>query len=59
MQSLYILLGGDMGSKIKYKRVLIKLSGEALSAGKDGILNISFWRTFALRSRRASTSALR
>ncbi|MBR6051197.1 MAG: UMP kinase [Clostridia bacterium] len=31
-----------MGSKIKYKRVLIKLSGEALSAGKDGILNYQF-----------------
>ncbi|MBO4428434.1 MAG: UMP kinase [Clostridia bacterium] len=31
-----------MGSKVKYKRVLIKLSGEALSAGKDGILNYAF-----------------
>ncbi len=26
----------------KYKRVLLKLSGEALSAGKDGILNFDF-----------------
>ena len=31
-----------MGEGIKYKRVLIKLSGEALSAGKEGILDYSF-----------------
>lgn len=29
----------------KYKRVLVKLSGEALSAGKDGILNYPFINT--------------
>ena len=26
----------------KYKRVLLKLSGEALAAGADGILNFDF-----------------
>lgn len=31
-----------MNNVAKYKRVLIKLSGEALSAGKDGILDYSF-----------------
>ena len=31
-----------MQNEIKYKRVLIKLSGEALSAGKEGILNYDF-----------------
>ena len=28
--------------KPQYKRILVKLSGEALSAGKDGILNYDF-----------------
>ena len=28
--------------KPRYKRILVKLSGEALSAGKDGILNYDF-----------------
>ena len=27
---------------VKYKRVLLKLSGEALAAGADGILNFDF-----------------
>lgn len=31
----------------KYRRVLLKLSGEALSAGSDGILNFSFIRQIA------------
>lgn len=31
----------------KYKRVLLKLSGEALSAGKDGILNFDFIASIA------------
>ena len=26
----------------KYKRILLKLSGEALAAGSDGILNFDF-----------------
>ena len=30
------------GTQPLYKRVLIKLSGEALSAGQDGILNYTF-----------------
>jgi uridylate kinase len=29
-------------SEIKYKRVLLKLSGEALAAGGDDILNFDF-----------------
>lgn len=31
-----------MNNEAKYKRVLIKLSGEALSAGNDGIIDYSF-----------------
>ena len=34
-----------MGKDIKFKRVLIKLSGEALSGGKDGILDYTFLET--------------
>ena len=29
-------------TEIKYKRILLKLSGEALSAGENGILDFSF-----------------
>ena len=29
-------------SNVKYKRILLKLSGEALAAGADGILNFDF-----------------
>ena len=31
-----------------YKRVLLKLSGEAISAGKDGILNFDYIKEIAL-----------
>ena len=31
-----------MENKAKYQRVLLKLSGEALAAGSDGILNFDF-----------------
>ena len=31
-----------MDTQPKYKRVLLKLSGEALAAGADGILNFDF-----------------
>ena len=34
-------------SNPKYKRILLKLSGEAISAGKDGILNFDYIREIA------------
>ena len=41
--------GGNMEETLRYKRVLIKLSGEALATGvKDGILNYDFVRQICL-----------
>ena len=38
--------------KPKYQRVLLKLSGEALSAGQDGILNFDFIKVVANQIKR-------
>ena len=35
-------VSGNMADTLKYKRVLLKLSGEALAAGKGGILDNDF-----------------
>ena len=38
-----------MDMQPKYRRVLLKLSGEALAAGADGILNFDFTAQVAAR----------
>ena len=38
--------------KPKYQRILLKLSGEALSSGQDGILNFDFIKEVAAQIKR-------
>ena len=39
--------------KPHYKRILVKLSGEALSNGDRGILNYDFWKKSVIPSKNA------
>ena len=44
--------------KPKYQRILLKLSGEALSAGQDGILNFDFIKEVAAQIKRCLTAGV-
>ena len=44
--------------KPKYQRVLLKLSGEALSSGQDGILNFDFIKEVAQQIKRCVTAGV-
>ena len=44
--------------KPKYQRVLLKLSGEALSAGQDGILDFDFIKVVAAQIKRCQSAGV-